>query len=176
MSEVMKKIRIEKITLNIGVGKPGPELEKALKLLGQLTNEKPVETKTQKRIPTWGVRPGLSIGAKITLRGKKAEVLLKRLLESIDFKLSKRKIDKEGNFAFGIKEYLDVPEMKYDMDIGIMGFEVAVTVSRPGNRVKLRRIKTKKIPKRHRITKEETIQFLKDNYGIKFKEEEETEQ
>lgn len=172
----MKKIRIEKVTLNIGVGKPGPELEKALKLLKLLSGEKPVETKTQKRIPTWGVRPGLSIGAKVTLRGKKAEELLQRLLDAVDFRLTKRKIDKEGNFAFGLKEYLDVPGMKYDMDLGIMGFEVAVTLSKPGSRVKLRRIRSRKIPKRHRITKEETVQFLKDKYGVKFKEEEEIEQ
>ncbi len=171
----MKQIRIEKLTLNMGVGKPGPDLEKALKLLNLLTNKKPVETKSQKRIPTWGVRPGLSIGAKVTVRGKDAEELLKRLLEAIDLRLSKRKIDKEGNFGFGIKEYLDVPGMKYDMDLGILGFEVAVTVSRPGNRVKLRKIKPKKIAKKHRITKEDTVQFLKDNYNVKFIEEEETE-
>jgi len=171
MSENMRKIRIEKLTLNIGVGKPGPELEKALKLLKLLTGKKPVETKSYKRIPGWSLRPGLSIGAKVTLRGKEAEAMLKRLLEAVDMMLSKRKIDREGNFAFGIKEYLDVPDMKYDMGLGIMGFEAAVTLTRPGSRVKKRRIRPKKIPQRHRITKDESIKFLKENYNVKFKED-----
>ena len=54
----MRKIKIEKITLNIGTGMPGEKLEKALKLLQKISQSKPVSRKTKKRIPTWGVRPG----------------------------------------------------------------------------------------------------------------------
>ncbi len=166
MSEAMKQIRIEKVTLNIGVGKPGPELDKAMKLLKKITGAKPVETKAKKRIPGFGIRPGLSIGCKVTIRGKKAEELLSKLLQAIDLKLDPRKIDNSGNFAFGIKEYLDIPNMEYDMDLGMLGLEVAVTLERPGFRVKKRRLKVKPIPKRHRITKEDTVQFLKERFNV----------
>lgn len=167
----MKEIRIEKVTLNIGVGKPGPELEKALKLLKQITGKKPVETKSDKRIPTWGLRPGLSIGAKITLRGREAEELLRRLLNAIDYRLHSYKIGRDGNFAFGIREYIDIPGMKYDMDIGIIGLEAAVTLKRAGFRVRRRKVKPRKLPERHRIHKEETKSFLKEKYNVKFDEE-----
>lgn len=167
----MKQIRIEKVTLNAGVGKPGPEMEKAVKLLQMISGKKPVETKTKKRIPTWGIRPGLSIGAKVTIRGKQAEELLQRLLQSIDLKMKPWKVDREGNFAFGIKEYIDIPGVKYNMEIGITGLEVAVTMIRPGFRIKKRRIMQRRVPKRHRITKEETMSFLKEKFGVKFEED-----
>lgn len=167
---VMKEIKVEKVTLNIGTGKPGPELEKALKLLAAITGKKPVEAKSVKRIPTWGVRPGLSIGAKITVRGKDAEELLKRVLQAIDFKMPLYKIAKDGNFAFGIKEYIDIPGMKYDMDIGMLGLEAAVTLRRAGFRIKKRKLRPRKIPARHRISKEDTKKYLQEKYNMKFEE------
>ena len=75
----MQEIRIEKITLNIGAGKDQLKLEKGIKLLKNITGIEPVKTTTSKRIPEWGIRPGLPIGCKITLRKKEAEKLLKRL-------------------------------------------------------------------------------------------------
>src|SRR3989344_1673269 len=102
----MREIGIEKVSLNIGTGGPGEKLEKALKLLEKITGSKPVQTKTKLRIPTWGVRPGLVIGCKVTLRGKKAEELLGRLLKGVGNKLNKASFDNEGNVAFGIHEYL----------------------------------------------------------------------
>ena len=69
----MKNIRIEKVTLNIGAGKDQAKLEKGLLLLSSITGLKPVKTFAKKRIPEWGLRPGLPIGCKITLRKKKAE-------------------------------------------------------------------------------------------------------
>lgn len=163
----MKNIKIEKLTLNIGTGKPGPELEKAKKLLGMIANRAPVETKTNKRIPGWGLRPGLSIGCKITLRGKTAEELLGRLLKANENKLSPRCFDNEGNFSFGIAEYIDIPGIKYNMEIGIIGLSAAVTLSRPGFGIKSRRIKPKNIPKRHRISKEDAINYVKEKYQTK---------
>ncbi len=166
----MKKIRIEKITLNIGTGKPGPELEKAKKLLKAVTGEDPVETKTKKRIPTWSLRPGLAIGTKVTLRGKKAEEVLKTLIIAVENVIPERKIGKDGNFAFGIKEYIDIPGIEYDASIGIIGLEVAVTLQRAGFRIKNRHIRSKKIPQRHRISREETKQFLTKSFNVKFNE------
>ena len=67
----MKDIRIEKVTLNIGAGKDQAKLEKGMKLIKNITGLSPVKTHSKKRIPEWGIRPGLPIGCKITLRNKK---------------------------------------------------------------------------------------------------------
>jgi len=165
----MRQVRIDKVTLNMGTGGPGEPLTKALKLINSLSEgTKAVSTKTQKRIPGWKVRPGLEIGAKVTLRGKKAEIVLKRLLKAVEFKIPAKKIDKFGNFSFGIKEYLDVEGAKYDPEIGIMGLEIAVTLKRPGYRVKIRRNKRTKIGKNHLLTKEDTIKFMLDKFNLHF--------
>ena len=160
----MRTIKLEKVTLNIGTGEPGDKLDKVFKLLKSIAGEQPVKTVTQKRIPTWKIRPGLNIGCKVTLRGEKAKKMLKRLLQAKNNKLSESNFDNDGNFSFGIKEYLDIPEAKYDADVGIIGLEAAVTLQRPGFRIKRRMVKTKKIPTKHRITKQEAIQFIKTQY------------
>src|SRR3989344_8571341 len=114
----MKKIGIEKVTLNIGIGAATDKLEKSIKLLEKITGSKAVPTTTQKRIPTWKIRPGLQIGCKVTLRKEKAREMLNRLLLSMDNKIDAWKFDSNGNFSFGIKEYLDIPGVKYDPEIG----------------------------------------------------------
>ena len=68
----MKKIRVEKITLNIGVGQAGEKLDKAVNLLESISHGKAVKTMTMERIPTWGIRPKLPIGTKITICGSLA--------------------------------------------------------------------------------------------------------
>ncbi len=166
----MKDIRIEKITLNIGTGMPGPQLEKALKVLGTITGAKPVSTKTQKRIPGWKIRPGLEIGAKVTLRGKRAEEVLGDLLKAVDNRLQDYKFDKNGNLSFGVKEHIEIPGIKYDPEIGITGLEVAVTLARPGFRIRRRRIRKRTIGKKHLITPEEAIEFIKKKFGAEITE------
>ena len=163
----MREISVEKLTLNCGTGGPGPMLEKSLKLLEKLSGMKPVSTKTNKRIPTWGVRPGLEIGCRVTTRGKKAEELLKSFLGAKKNELKNSRFDNNGNFSFGIHEYLDIPDIEYDPDIGIIGFEIAITLQRRGFRVKRRAYKKRSIPKNHRITKEEAIEFIQKEYGVK---------
>ena len=163
----MRALKIEKVTLNIGTGMPGEKLEKALKLLQKISQAKPVSTKTKKRIPTWGVRPNLEIGAKVTIRGKKAEELLTRLLKSKADILEESKFDNAGNLAFGIPEYIEIPGVEYDATIGIIGLEVAVTIIRPGFRIRRRARKRKSIPQSHRITKEEAINFMKTKFKVK---------
>ncbi|HLC56554.1 MAG TPA: 50S ribosomal protein L5 [Candidatus Nanoarchaeia archaeon] len=168
----MRSIKITKVTLNIGVGKPGDQLDKSIKLLQKISNKKPVTTKTLKRIPTWGLRPNLQIGTKVTLRGAEAEQLLLRLLQAVENKLKPASFDSFGNFAFGIHEYIDIPGVEYDVDIGIIGLEVAVTLERPGFRIKRRRLLRRRIPMRHRITREEAIDFIRSKFNTKIGEEE----
>jgi large subunit ribosomal protein L5 len=163
----MREIRVEKITMNIGTGMPGEKLEKARKLLEMIAKSKPVSTRTKKRIPTWGVRPGLEIGAKVTLRGKKAEEVLASLLKAKANTLPPTKFDQSGNLAFGLHEYLDIPGVTYDASIGIIGLEVAVTLMRPGFRIRSRARKQRSIPTRHRISKEESMKFMQQKFGVK---------
>jgi len=160
----MREIFISKITVNCGVGEAGPLLEKAKKMIKIITEKTVVETVTKKRILQFNIRPGLSIGTKVTLR-KNTEEFLMRMLKAKENKLEKSNFDDRGNFSFGIKEYIDIPDMDYDPEIGIMGFNVCVTLERRGYRVKRRRLYPSKVGKNHQITKEEAINFVK-NLGV----------
>ena len=157
----MKKIHIAKVTLNVGSGKSEDLLKRGLKLLEILGKPyKPVKTITGKRIPGWGLRPGLAIGCKVTVR-KNAEQLLKRLLVAKENKLSVSNFDMQGNVSFGIPEYIDIGGIEYDPELKIMGLEVAVTLERPGYRVKRRRNKQTRVGRAQRITNEDAMAFLK---------------
>ena len=160
----MRNIKIEKVVLNIGG--TAEALEKGVKLLKLLTGKKPARMKSNKRIPTLGVRPGLEIGTVVTLR-KDAIELLKRLLITIDNTLRRKQIS-ENNFSFGIKEYIEIPGIEYQRDIGIIGFDVTVVFKRAGRRVGLKKAKRGKIPKRQIISREEIIKFLEDTFQTKF--------
>lgn len=167
----MRHIRIEKITLNIGAGKDQALLAKGIKLLEHITSIPPVKTITQKRIAAWGLRPGLPIGCMTTLRKKPAKDMLVRLLKAKDNQLKSSNFDDNGNISFGIPEYIDVPSAKYDPDIGIMGFQVCVTLERPGYRIKRRKIMKRKIPMHHRISQQDAIEFMKQEFNIKLAED-----
>ncbi len=169
----MKIIQIEKVTLNVGAGKEQTKLEKGLRLLQHITNRTPVKTVTQKRIPTWGVRPGLAIGCKVTIRKKELIYdLITRLLRAKNNELKYTQIDKDGNIAFGTHEYIDVPNITYDPEVGIMGFETCITLKRPGFRIKRRKNRKQKIGKAHRITREDAIEFMKKEFNVNIIEEE----
>ena len=162
----MKDIRIEKITLNKGVGEAGENLKKATKLLNTISSRKPISNVSSKRIPKWGVRPGLEIGTKVTIRGKDAEELLKRLFVAVENRIKPTSFGEDGNFSFGIPEYLEIPGVQYDPEIGIVGLEVAVTLERPGYRVKKRKYRKSKIGKNHLIAKEESMDYVKTKFDV----------
>ncbi len=166
----MRQIRIEKLTLNIGAGKDQTRLEKGLKLIKHITNIDAVKTITKKRIPSWGVRPGLPIGCKLTIRGGSNRELIKRLLRAKANKLSSSNFDENGSIAFGIHEYIDIPQVTYNPDVGLMGLQVCITLERPGFRIKRRKCKTKKLPQKQRITQEEAIKYMQETFGVSLEE------
>ncbi|MCX6707081.1 MAG: 50S ribosomal protein L5 [Candidatus Woesearchaeota archaeon] len=168
----MTKIRVEKLTLNIGAGKDQVVLNKGVKLIKSITGIDPVKTVTQKRIPSWGLRPGLPIGCKITIRGQKAVELIKRLIDAKSYELSERCFDENGSVSFGILEYIDIKGVKYDPEIGIMGLQVCITLEKPGYRVKRRRIMRTAVSKSHRIIKKEAVDFMISEFNVKIGEEE----
>ena len=160
----MRKIRIEKITLSVGAN--GEALERGFKLLKFLTGKTPAKMKSKRRIPTLGVRPGLEIGAVVTIR-KNSEEFLKRLLNTFDNVLKKKQIS-ENNFSFGIKEYIEIPGIEYQRDIGILGLDVSVIFKRAGRRVRLKKIKKGKISRKQIISREEIIKFMEENFQTEF--------
>lgn len=162
----MKKVKLAKVTVNIGVGESGDRLQKAYQLLEELTGAKPVYTKARKTIREFGIRKGQPIGVKVTLRGKKAEEFLKKALEAVGYRIKESSFDNNGNVSFGIAEHVILPGARYDPDVGIFGMDIAITLERPGYRVARRRRKRAKIPKRHRVTKEEAMEFLKQNFNV----------
>jgi large subunit ribosomal protein L5 len=165
----MKNPVIEKVTVNIGVGEGGGKLEKAATLLEKLTGKKPARTKTMKRIPTFGIRPRMFVGTMVTLRGADAEAFLKRALAAKEG-IPRSSIDGNGNFSFGIKEYIDIPNMNYDPDIGVFGMDVCVTIGRKGFRVKRRRMKRGRVGASHLVTREDTVKFLKEKFNVEVSE------
>ena len=156
----MRQPRVEKVTLNIGVGQGGEKLEKAVTLLNQITGEQVIKTKTMKRIPAFGVRPKLLLGAKVTVRGQAAEALLDRALQAVDRQLKESNFDQTGNLSFGVRDYSDLPGMKYDPQLGVFGMDVCVTIGRPGYRVKRRGTKRARVGNRHILSKTESIEIL----------------
>src|SRR3989338_8537179 len=166
----MQHIRIEKLTLNIGAGKDQAKLEKGVQLIKSITGINPVKTVTQKRIPGWGLRPGLPIGCMLTLRKKQAQGLLPRLLYARDNKLKDSQFDDAGNISFGIPEHIDIKDAQYDPKIGIMGLQVCVTLEKPGFRVKRRRLRKGIIGKKQIITKEEAKSFMQEKFKLSIEE------
>ena len=162
----MRKIFLSKVVLNMGIGKYGEPVEIGKKTLSQITGKKPNTRNAKKSQRDWGVRKGEPIGVAITVRNDDAIELLKRLLVAKDNKINSHSIDNEGNVSFGIKEHIDIPGIKYDPKIGILGLEVSASLSRSGFNIRLRSKNKSKIGKKHRISKDDTIKFLTENFGV----------
>ncbi len=158
----MREIEIEKIVLSIGAVED--ELEKAVKLLKIISGMKAVKTRSRKRIPAFDIRPGLEIGCKVTVRKEKSMNLLKRLLDAVNDKLKEKQIEKQ-TLSFGIPEYIEIPGLEYQRDIGMFGLNVSVAFKRKGKRTKIKKIKKGKFPKRQEVTKKEIIKFMQENFN-----------
>ncbi|WP_343378802.1 50S ribosomal protein L5 [Candidatus Bathycorpusculum sp.] len=162
----MLQPRIEKVVVNLNIGKSGEPLEKASRVLNEISGQTPYKAKAKKSIRDWGIRQGEPIACVVTLRREKGIDFLKKVLPVIDNKLSKRSFDEIGNFAFGLKEHIDIPGVKYDPEIGIFGMDVCVSVNRPGQRIKIRRKQTKHVGKKHLLTSEESMEYVRQTLGV----------
>jgi large subunit ribosomal protein L5 len=162
----MQEVRIEKVTLNIGVGEGGDKLLKAEKVLGEIAGRKPIRTVAKKTIRDFGIRKGEPVGCKVTLRGEAAEEILRRMVGAVEKRLNQSTFDDQGNFSFGIKEHIDIPGIKYDPEIGIFGMDVCVALCKPGYRIKYRRRETRKVPRAHRVKKDEAINFMSSKFSV----------
>jgi len=148
---LMREIFIEKVVLSCGGVKD--TLEKEVKLLKKISKKNPSRRQTTKRIPGFSIRPKLEVGCMVTLRGREAIELLKKLLSAIDNSIRKKQIA-ENHFSFGIPEYIEIPGEEYDREIGMMGFSITVVFSRKGRRVSIKKIKRSHLPKKQKITQD----------------------
>ena len=166
MTNKMREIRLEKAVINIGVGDAGERLLKAEKVLQMVTGRKPVRTIAKTTNRDLGIRKGMQIGVKVTLRGAEAKEFVKKAFWIRENRIARYSFDPEGNFSFGIQDYTDFPGMKYDPEIGIFGLDVCASISRPGRRIQKRTILRARIPKDHRVNRKEGVEFVKSAFGV----------
>jgi len=162
----MKEIHLEKVVLNMGFGKSGDVIEIGKKALNQISGKKPSARNAKATQRDWGVRKGEPIGVAVTVRGKDAMEMLKRLFEAKGNQIKASSFDNFGNLSFGILEHIDIPGIKYDPKIGILGLDVAVSLSRPGFNIRLRSKHKAKIGKSHKISSEDAKDFLAKEFGV----------
>ncbi|TRO40723.1 50S ribosomal protein L5 [Candidatus Bathyarchaeota archaeon] len=163
----MKELKIGKVVVNISVGQSGQPLSNAMDILEQITGQKPNQRPAKMSIRPWGLRKGEPMACAVTLRGEKADVFLRKAFTAVRNNLNPRSFDKDGNFAFGIKEHIDIPGTRYDPQTGIIGMDVMATVERPGYRVNRRKRAKSKVGSSHRVSPDEARAFVAETYGIK---------
>jgi large subunit ribosomal protein L5 len=138
LSSVMQVPRLQKITLNMGVGEAKTDakvLDSAIEELTTIAGQRAHVRRARKSIAGFKVREGMPVGARVTLRGARMWEFLDRLISIAlprirDFRgLSPRSFDGRGNFSLGIREQIIFPEIDYDQIVGIRGLDVAITTT-----------------------------------------------
>ncbi|RDE12683.1 MAG: 50S ribosomal protein L5 [Candidatus Thorarchaeota archaeon] len=167
----MREPQIAKVVVDICVG-GGETLERAATILKNLTGQTPVQSKAHQTIRDFGIRKREPIAVRVTLRHQKAREFLARALKAKDDVLLIKNWDLDGNFAFGISEHIDIPDVKYDPQLGVQGMNITVCIERRGFRVKRRRMKRSRVPYRHRVTPEESMVLVRRDFGIQILEKE----
>ncbi|WOF15505.1 50S ribosomal protein L5 [Methanoplanus sp. FWC-SCC4] len=162
----MQNLHIDKIVVHMAVGEAGEKLVKAETILKEITGQQSVRTIAKRTQPAFGIRKGQPIGCKVYLRGEKAEEFVRTSLEIIEKKLFASQFDKSGNISYGIEEHTDFPTQNYDPMIGIYGMDVNVILEKKGVRIARRSIQTKKLPEKQRVTSEEAIKFMEEEFGV----------
>ena len=158
-ANVMTAPRITKVTINIGVGEGGNRLQTAEKVLELVTGSSPIRTISKKTNRELGTREGAPIGCKVTMRDKDAIAsFLKDAFWVRENTLPAWNFDNQGNLSFGVADYTDFPQQKYDPDIGIFGMDINVVLERPGHRVSRRRRRAHRVAINHRVTREECME------------------
>ena len=138
LSSIMQAPRIEKITLNMGVGEAktdAKQLDAAIEELTTIAGQRAQVRRARKSIAQFKVREGMPVGARVTLRGARMYEFLDRLISIAlprirDFRgLNPKSFDGRGNYALGIREQIIFPEINYDDIQQIRGLDVTITTS-----------------------------------------------
>ena len=162
----MKRIKVDKVVINIGVGRSGEPIDKAKNALLELTGQQPAVRGAKRTVRDFGIHKGEPIGVVVTLRREPAIDFLKRIISAKKSILKSSSFDDYGNISVGIHEHIDIPGTKYNPEIGIFGMDVNIVLTRPGYRIAQKSRNSAKIGKTHRINREEAIEFFKQEYGI----------
>jgi large subunit ribosomal protein L5 len=161
----MKRIIVSKVVVNIGVGRSGEPLEKAKRGLEELTGQRPAMRGARKSVRDFGIHKGEPIAAMVTLRREAALQFLRRTMAAKRNILKASSFDNFGNLSIGIQEHIDLPDTKYNPDIGIFGMDVSIALTRPGYAIARKRVH-RSIGKAHRITKDDAIRFFEKQFGV----------
>ena len=130
--------RIEKITLNMGVGEAVADrkvVEKAVEDMERIAGQKPTVCKARKSVAAFKLRDGMAIGCKVTLRRERMYEFLDRLVNIAiprirDFRgLSPKSFDKQGNYSMGVSEQIIFPEINYDEIDALRGMDIVITTT-----------------------------------------------
>lgn len=135
---VMQVPRVEKITLNMGVGEALTDkklLDNAVADLAAISGQKPLITKARKSVAGFKIRQGYPIGCKVTLRGERMWEFFERLIHIAvprvrDFRgLSSKSFDGRGNYSMGVREQIIFPEIDYDKVDRVRGMDITITTT-----------------------------------------------
>ena len=162
----MRKIRVGKVVVNIGLGKSGEAIERGKKVLEQVTGQTPTQTRAKRSVRDFGIHKGEPIGVVVTVRGEETAPLIEKLLTAKEKKLKESSFDSRGSVSFGIREHIEIPGIRYDPAIGILGMNVSILLERPGFGVARRGRRTSRVGKAHLVSREEAIQYFRDKFGV----------
>jgi large subunit ribosomal protein L5 len=165
-ANLMQRPRIEKVVLNISVGQSGEPLQQAMSVLKDLTGQNPSQRLAKRSIRDWGVHRREPIACLVTLRNEAAVAFLKRAFDAVDRRLPRSSFDLNGNFAFGLSKHIDLPGVRYDPDLGIVGMDISVAMGKLGYRVKRRRLGKAHVGKKQKLTRDEAIEHIQDAFGL----------
>ena len=166
LKSMMEAPKIEKITLNIGLGNAKNDskaLQAALDELMLITGQKPIVTKAKKDVSNFKIRKGFPVGCKVTLRKNYMYEFLERLCavalpRTRDFRgLSNKSFDGQGNYSFGIKEQVVFPEIDYDKVDTIRGMDVIITTSAGNDEISYEMLKAMGLPIKEKSAQTEEV-------------------